>query len=171
MGSTTKVNRAICIFNNYSNAQAQLEGWGELPGVKSDMRTMTRMLEKHYDIVTLIDKEDIELCIKRLLDQWKDEYINRLHFHFSGHGFYNQTVDAERNEFDEVDSSQSITPIGECVVGNNGQKGLCSILQIQHLLSRANAEKITITLDCCRSLDRELGRTRERIKLIPMPKN
>lgn len=107
---------------------------------------------------------------QKFLDQWKDDHINRLHFHFSGHGFYNQTVDVQRNEFDEVDSAKSTTPIGECVVGNNGRDGLCSILQIQYLLSRIKAEKITITLDCCRSLDRELGKTRERVKLVPMPK-
>ena len=38
------------------------------------------------------------------------------------------------------------------------------------MLGRSNAKKITITLDCCRSLDREIGKTRERVKLAPMPK-
>ena len=46
----------------------------------------------------------------------------------------------------------------------------CKNQGINIAAGEANAEKITITLDCCRSLDRELGKTRERIKLIPMPK-
>ena len=179
------MNKAICIFNTYNNAQANLEGWGNLPGVQGDIRAMTRMLEKNYEIVTLIDQEDIEISILRILCQWTDESIrmsgqamtdgrrdiNRLHFHFSGHGFYNQTVetDGSENKYPSH-SSQSNTPIGECLVGNKGRRCICSILQIQHLLARTAAEKITITLDCCRSLDRELGKTRERVKLIPMPK-
>ena len=53
--------------------------------------------------------------------------LRRLHFLFSGHGVYNQKLVVETD--DKVDSTiKCPTPIGECIVGDNGK--LCSIQHI-----------------------------------------
>ena len=162
------VNKAICIYNTYHDERAKADRWDTLPGVIGDMTKMTKMLEEgHYDVRNEINQDNIENCIARVLWQWKDEKINRLHFHFSGHGIHNQTVETHRNDLDEVDSS---TPIGECLVGNMGDRGLCSVLRIQELLTYLDPDRITISLDCCRTLDRPREKTRERVKLAEMPR-
>ena len=151
------MNKAICIFNTYND---EPDGWLNIPGVIGDIDKMTKMLEEHYEVVTMTNQDAIDICVARILVRWKDLDINRLHFHFSGHGINNQTVEIHRNEFDEIDSP---TPTGECLVGKNGDSDLCSVLDIQNLLTLLNPERITITLDCCRVLDRE----RKRASLHP----
>ena len=101
-----------------------------------------------------------------ILREWQHEKINRLHFHFSGHGIFNQTVQISDSTKDEVDSS---TPFGECLLGNDGDENLCSIRRIQNLLTLFNANTITLTLDCCRTLDRP-QKTRQRVKLAELPR-
>ena len=102
-----------------------------------------------------------------MLREWKHKKINRLHFHFSGHGLYNQTIETNDSKHDVVDSS---TPFGECLLGNNGDISLCSVLRVQNLLTQFNAKTITLTLDCCRTLDRpQKETTRQRVKLAKLP--
>ena len=74
--------------------------------------------------------------------------------HFSGHGINNQVVSISKTMDDEV---KSLIPVGECLVGTDGS--FCAIRIIQHLLTFASAEVITVTLDCCRSLKRGLMQT------------
>jgi len=163
-GFQKKVNIAICIFNTYDNQLAKDDGWGTLPGAMQDVATIRGMLENDYNIAEMTDQDDIEHCVVQMLRQWQDVKIGRLHFHFSGHGIFNQTVQINDSQRDEVDSG---TPFGECILGNNGDQGLCSILRIQNLLTQFNADIITLTLDCCRSLDRP--QTRQRVKLAKLP--
>ena len=160
LDSQIKVNKAIGIFNTYQNQQAAADGWDAIPGANQDRITIRRMLENHYDIVEMVDQYDIEYCVQKMLSQWLHEKIDRLHFHFIGHGIFNQT--AEINE-----TQDSRTPFGECLLGNNGHQGLCSVLSIQKLLTQFKADIITLTLDCCRSLSR--GQTRQRVKLAKLP--
>ena len=94
----------------------------------------------------------------------QDEKIDRLHFHYSGHGIFNQTVETNNSNHKVLHSE---TTFGPCIVGNNGDKSLCSILTIQSLMARANADIRTLTLDCCRDLDRP--RSRHKVKLAKLP--
>ena len=165
LGSKKKVNKAICIFNTYKNQQAADDGWGTLPGANQDRFTIRKMLEHHYDIAEMTDQDDIEHCVIKIMRQWQHEKINRLHFHFSGHGMFNQTVQTNASLQDVVESR---TPVGECLVGNNGEQGLCAVLKIQYLLTQFNANIITLTLDCCRSLDRP--QTRQKVQSAKLPK-
>ena len=89
---------------------AAADGWSPLPGANQDRATIREMLEKDYDMAEMKDQEDIEHCVINLLRQWQHEKINRLHFHFSGHGIFNQTVQTKNSEYDVVDSR---TPFGE----------------------------------------------------------
>ena len=155
---------AICIFNTYQNQQAAADGWGALPGANQDRVAIRSMLENNYDIAEMADQDDIEDCVIKIMRRWQHVKIHRLHFHFSGHGIFNQTVQTNDSQYDEVDSR---TPFGECLLGNNGDQGLCSVLSIQKLLTQFNADIITLTLDCCRSLDRP--QTRQRVKLAKLP--
>ena len=83
------MNKALCIFNTYTNAQANMDGWRKLPGVQGDIRAMTRMLEKNYEIVTLIDEEDIEMSILQIVRQWKDdELIEAIVFEIAPNCFF-----------------------------------------------------------------------------------
>ena len=164
LDSQIKFYKAICIFNTYQNQQAAADGWDAIPGANQDRETIRRMLEKDYDIAEMIDQDDILYCVINLRRQWQSEKIHRLHFHFSGHGIFNQTVETNDSQYDEVDSR---TPFGECLLGNNGDQGLCSVLSIQKLLTQFHTDVITLTLDCCRTLDRP--QTRQRVKLAKLP--
>ena len=127
------------------------------------------MLIKDYDIEEVTNQNDIEECTIDILRKWQNEDIHRLHFHFSGHGIINQTVDAYELDQDVMDAD---TPIWHCLVGNNGDRSLCSVHNIKHLLTQLNPDIITITLDCCCSFQRTRKKTGTKIrlaKLAPIP--
>ena len=166
VGFSKEVNKAILIFNEYDDQEAISDGWIFLPGVKDDRRIWKNFLENRYDIVEGVNLNDIEKFVRDLLPQWQDEKIDRLHFHFSGHGIFNQTIHAQISDQGTSSTRASDTPFGECLLGNNGDKGLCSILEIQKLLTDFHPNIITVTLDCCRTLDRP----KCRIELAKLPK-
>ena len=74
----------------------------------------------------------------------------------SGHGKDSirvETKEGENSRYELVE--QALEPAGECVLAN-GRKGRAdSIHNIKLELLRLNTEKITMTLDCCRTVTRE----------------
>ena len=85
----------------------------------------------------------------------------QLNFNFqynndSGHGKDSirvETKEGENSRYELVE--QALEPAGECVLAN-GRKGRAdSIHNIKLELLRLNTERITITLDCCRTVTRE----------------
>ena len=65
-------------------------------------------------------------------------------FHILGHGKYNGKL--------EVKDGRATTPAGECLVGMGPICELYSVNSLRaQLLSSFNADKITLTLDCCRN--------------------
>ena len=74
----------------------------------------------------------------------------------SGHGKDSirvETKEGENSRYELVE--QALEPVGECVLAN-GRKGRAdSIHNIKLELLRLNTEKITMTLDCCRTVTRE----------------
>ena len=59
------------------------------------------------------------------------------------------------NPFDEEDLLKAQTASGECVLGTGVSSHASSIHEIKVELNKMNAEKITMTLDCCRTVLRE----------------
>ena len=155
---------AICVFNRYNNTKAYNDGWLPLPGVSEDERVIREMLRTDYVMEILTNQEDISSSIIDLKLKWKDQNIGRLHFHFSGHGIINQTIDAVKMD-PNVNVFTSNTPFGHCLVGDDGDCHLTSVLDIKHHLNEFNSESITITLDCCRDLDRP----RQKVELAKQP--
>ena len=160
--SKSKPNKALCIFNEYRTASASHEGWIDLPGVNEDKSFITTMLIKDYDIEEITNQFDIEECIIDTLKKWKGEKIHRLHFHFSGHGYINQTEDTSEDE------EETTMPTPNFVVGNIGNKYICSLHEIKYLLAQSNSDVITITLDCSRSY-RPNQRSKPRVPFTKFP--
>ena len=165
LASKSKPNKALCIFNEYRTASASREGWIDLPGVNEDKSFITTMLIKDYDIEEVTNQFDIEECVSDTLKKWSGEKIHRLHFHFSGHGFFKPPM-PERVD----DGEEKLTTMadGHCLVGNIGTQHLCSLHKIKYLLAQSNSDIITITVDCCRSFDRN-SRIKPQIPLTILP--
>ena len=82
----------------------------------------------------------------------------------SGHGQDNVTVRVEKNENpseeDENPSEEDDPPLvtqdsaGECVLGTGMRTVATSIHDIKVELNKMNTQKITMTLDCCRTVER-----------------
>ena len=109
------------------------------------------MLKSDYDIVEVMNHNDIHAFVEETLEKWKNEKIHRLHFHFSGHGEINQIVNTGK-------STQS-RPIWECMVNDDGT--LTSVYDVQYLLTQFKSEMITLALDCCRTLSLQAEEGRE----------
>ena len=68
----------------------------------------------------------------------------KIQFYSQGHGIDNAKID-------EVKDGKAQTPTGECLVEYGIKLKLFSIHDLRTLLLRFNADRITLTLDCCRS--------------------
>ena len=131
------MNKAICVFNDYSHDHNNF-----LPGVAEDKKRIRTMLtEGGYDIEEVTNENDIEKSVVNISQKWKDQAIDRLHFHFSGHGSINQTV-----------NTKGISPGWDCIIGDDGT--LIPIHRMKCLLAQLKPEKLTIILDCCRNFER-----------------
>ena len=128
------------------------------------------MLSQYKQYVVTESKsvlEDIKDCVKH----YEQKEFERVHFHFSGKKIYGlfgcqvsdsghgkdsirvETKEGENSRYELVE--QALEPVGECVLAN-GRKGRAdSIHNIKLELLRLNTEKITMTLDCCRTVTRE----------------
>ena len=146
-----------------------------LPNVAKDSEMMKEMLGRHGYKVTLYE-EVIDIGEK--LEEFKKEValeeIERLHFHFSGHGANNARIFVEQHDLkpwnvkgSKSDTKTTKTPVGECLYGTNGD--LCSVHDIKRKLLDCGSKvsKITITLDCCRVQYRNRGgpETRQVVRL------
>ena len=151
------VNLALIIANKkYKHPLSSL------PNVTEDAEMMTDMLSSHdYEIDLYQDVQDIGNQLEEFVDKWKVKEIDRLHFHFSGHGAYNARIQLEPDELEErikeggqSDTKTTKTPVGRCLVGSAG--GLYAVHDLKRKLLECGSNKITITLDCCRVQHRGL---------------
>ena len=65
---------------------------------------------------------------------------------FKGHGTDNGKI--------EVNNGKAETPAGECLVEAGYSNKLLSIHDLKVCLLEFNADRITLTLDCCRNFSR-----------------
>jgi len=141
-------NKAILIFNDYDNKEAKGDGWPQLLGVANDKVVMRHMLRNDYDILEIVNERNFFQFIDEKTTRWRGEKMRRLHFHFSGHGILNTDIDAFQTK--EL-VMKGKAPIGHCLVGNEGEKDIVSVWKVKYFLTQFDAEKITLSLDCCRS--------------------
>ena len=74
----------------------------------------------------------------------------------SGHGTDNAKVLAGENKDPDGDDDTLVaqTSAGECVLGTGVSNTASSIHSIKVELNKMNTQKITMTLDCCRTVSR-----------------
>ena len=115
--------------------------YSNLKGVKDDGDMMEKMLKNSYSksskrihIVSNEDTNDIREKLQELKEcpDIKGKQIQRLHFHFSGHGVH------DRIEGDN------------CLVGSGVGSKLLSEIDLKNILLEWNSQEITMTVDCCR---------------------
>eukprot|EP00092_Neocalanus_flemingeri_P015201 GFUD01016420.1.p1 GENE.GFUD01016420.1~~GFUD01016420.1.p1 ORF type:complete len:354 (-),score=72.01 GFUD01016420.1:6-1067(-) len=140
------MNVALIILNkDYSCAR----GYSNLPGVTKDGVVMKEMLS-HYEvkIVENATKKDIEQALKQILDNQRN--IETLHFHFSGHGVDNCTLEMNVTlDAAGCKKYEAVSPTGDCMVGVSGE--LYPVLELKHELLACNPARLIVTLDCCRN--------------------
>ena len=105
---------------------------------------MKNFLENRYEIVEGVNLNDIEEYVRDLLPQWQDDKINRLHFHFSGHGIFNQTIHAQISNQGTSNTMASVTPYGECLLGNNGDKGYNAVNNVMGIMTYLSSVKLCL---------------------------
>ena len=141
---TKPVDVAFLILNSQYKCKKRLcktkckckQKFKDLPGVKSDGHKMKKMLSS-YKIKSKENSEDIPATLKQFLVEVKGEKVRRCHFHFSGHGVFNE----EKNNKWKAE-------VGQCIVGSSGE--LFSETDPKNSLLECHPDKITITYDCCR---------------------
>lgn len=127
-----------------------------LPGVEEDEKELTGVLKKYKKVIVNSSKNILD-DLKEIIEGFQQKKFERVHFNFSGHG-----KDAARslasnigsNPFNEEDLLTAQTPIGDCVLGTGVKTHASSIHDIKVELSKMDADKITMTLDCCRTVVR-----------------
>ena len=75
----------------------------------------------------------------------------------SGHGKDSirvETKEGENSRYELVE--QALEPAGECLLGNGRNGRADSIHDIKLELLKLNTQKITMTLDCCRTVTRAI---------------
>ena len=140
MGCAGAIDVAI-IITNYDYKS----GHPKLPGAENDGDMMSKMLQnynKQSNKTVIMTATNVN--VKRELRKFKKKIrgkkgkdrrqIQNLHFHFSGHG-----------EFRETDKS---AVHAQHLIGSDGV--MLSDFDLKNMLLGWKAEKITITLDCCR---------------------
>ena len=160
------VNLALIITNEkYDN-----EDLDNLPNVTEDAKMMKEMLNSHnYEIELYPNVEDIGNQLEKFRKHVAEREIDRLHFHFSGHGVHNARIQLEADELEKMkergqsDTKTTQTPVGECLVGT--AEKLYAVHDLKRKLLECGSNKITITLDCCRDPLRGTKRRRQSVKL------
>ena len=115
------VNVALIIANSKYKSKDH-----DLPKVTDDAVMMKEMLNIHdYKIEVYPDVEDIGNQLENFVKKCKVEKIDRLHFHFSGHGVHNALIHLEADEREKMkemgQSFKTDTPVGECLVETTGE--------------------------------------------------
>ena len=159
-------NLAILFFLNNYNGSLQ-----NLPGVENDKKELTEVLEQYTQKVFTSSRNVLD-DIKDIVQGTKQKELERVHFHFSGilqildclfsrlsgHGKDNVRVLTEENENPSGEDDVPLTAqmaAGECVLGTGMSTIATSIHEIKVELNKINTQKITMTLDCCRTVLRE----------------
>jgi len=142
---------AILVFNK------DYKRLPKLPGVEDDEKELTKSLKK-YKKELINNSENVLNSLKDSVEYFNEEKkkFERVHFHFSGHGQDVASVWAEENK-DTSDLLVAQGATGECVLGIGHKSTPSSIHDIKVELNKLDAEKITITLDCCRNDGRSGG--------------
>ena len=141
-----------------------------LPGVVNDEIELTELL-KHYQKKVFNSSKNVLDDLQEILEDCKQKKFERIHFHFSGRKhithFANQepfsghgkdatrVLTSQTDNNDEDDLLKAQTASGECVLGTGASSIATSIHDIKVELNKMNAEKITMTLDCCRTVLRD----------------
>ena len=159
-----------------TNQKYESEDLDDLPKVAEDAKMMKEMLSSHdYEIELYPDVEEIGNQLEKFQQNVAGREIDRLHFHFSGHGVHNARIQLEPDELERMkergqsDTKTTKTPVGRCLVGTTGK--LYSVHDLKRKLLECGSTKITITLDCCRTQHRGLQKRRS-VKLkekLPLP--
>jgi len=124
-------NMAVLVLNsNYKNQR-----YKNLKGVVRDGYLMEKMLDNYK--INKYENKDLRFVLDDLKEKLKDNTIKRLHFHYSGHGIWNE----------EREKAQP----GLCLIGTGQDSLFFSVAELKQELSGLNAESIILTLDCCRS--------------------
>ena len=152
------VNVALIIANSKYKSKDLVD----LPKVTDDGVMMEEMLSSHnYEIKLNQDVEHIGNHLEKSVETWKKNVagreIDRLHFHFSGHGVHNNKIRVDPDELETND------PVGECLYGTTGE--LYSVHDLSRKLLECGSKKITITLDCCRDQPKRGPDTRLKVRL------
>ena len=151
-------NLAILIFNWEYN------GRENLPGVRRDKEALEELLST-YTQVPVNNADNVLQELKYVVEDMKDQEFDRVHFHFSGdyflkkvfrrlkpliagHGIYNREIEVDPGK-------KAVGPHGECVIGTSFAFNLSSVHDIKLELLKLNANRITVTLDCCRTVMRD----------------
>ena len=148
----------------------------DLPKVADDVSMMNEMLGAHdYKVKLFEDVEDIGEKLEEFRKSVFGQEIDRLHFHFSGHGVNNARIHVEKNELrpeeleriregSQSETRTTNTPVGECLFGRSGQLYSVHDLKSKLLDCGSKDKKITTTLDCCRVQHRGRGGPEKRGK-------
>ena len=163
-----------------ANKEYKNEELINLPNVANDSKMMNEMLGiRHgYKVTLYEDVTDIGAKLEEFKEEVGLEEIERLHFHFSGHGANNARIVVDQHDLTtedlkrikeghQSDTKTTKTPVGECLYGTTGD--LFSVHDIKRKLLDCGSKvsKITITLDCCRVQYRNRGgpETRQVVRL------
>jgi len=106
--------------------------------------------------------EDLKIVVKH----YEQKKFERVHFHFSGHGKDGSRVETEVGENssgETVDLAKEAS--GECVIGNKLGGRSDSIHDLKLELLKLKTDKITVTLDCCRTVTRSITDLKEKKKI------
>jgi len=129
-----------------------------LHGVKDDGKWMDKMLLSYDDVeilnnVTNIHEAVVDFCARQVA---KYKQVERLHFHYSGHGVENAKVEIDPQSYTVEDNRRTfvgVTPTGGCMIGCKGE--LYSVHDLKLELLKCIPTYLTLTLDCCRNSDRQ----------------
>jgi len=144
-GSSEELKGASDIINVaviFLNSEYKDPKYKTLVGVKSDGEYMKLMLKNAYrkslkwiEIMSAENTEDIKDKLEKFQtsSELKGKQIERLHFHFSGHGGFDK------------DSGDN------CIVGSGKDAKLNEMeMDIKKNLLGWNSKEISLTIDCCR---------------------
>ena len=141
-----------------------------------DEKELRKVLNNYQQVVINGSKNVLE-DLREIVQNCKRNEYERVHFHFSGkytffgnplskikrryiciigHGKDSARVAVEVNKGGEDDALEAQNPAGECVVGTGMTAIASSVHEIKVELSKMNTKKITMTLDCCRTVSRGL---------------
>eukprot|EP00092_Neocalanus_flemingeri_P007908 GFUD01008534.1.p1 GENE.GFUD01008534.1~~GFUD01008534.1.p1 ORF type:complete len:835 (+),score=179.70 GFUD01008534.1:45-2549(+) len=133
----------------------------DLANPEKDGELMEKLLKDggYQNPVLVQNEEDMESVVKDFIEKQK-EPLERFHFHYSGHGTYNDTVPLDKHnytkrltadrEFESVFATQrNSVSYGDCMIGSSGN--LYLVVDLIRDLLKLKCARWTVTLDMCRN--------------------